>query len=385
MSNDLMKRDDANNLALLQTDIGTGGELAIAAPAAAAIQEIQAAVILAKQFPRVYKSVWSDLLDACGRKSLAAVATYSFPRGGATITGPSVNLARVAAQLYGNFRWGLDITRDDGEMMQITGWAWDIEKNTKVTADDRFRKLVFRRANKKKGTNAGWFKPDERDLRELVNRRGAIVVRNCIFQLLPKDYIEDAVDACNRALKSSIKDPEGESKRLVMSFKKYGVTVEQLNEYVGSDSWAVDDIVSLTKVVNALEEGIAKRDEFFGSSTSDKPKKEPTGSLSPEDMGKGDASKHQGHEPEKKKKADQKPEPETDDKAEQAEEERKGLIEKIQQLEEKKDIGKFSVVDYRTSFLDVADLDKADIDELTKYVQALVTLENKVKEEGVGF
>ena len=167
---------------LATTHIEPGGELLAASQSAAAIQEIQAAVVLAKKFPRDYDKAWANLMKACERKTMAEAASYAYPRGGATVNGPTVNLARVAAQCYGNIRFGLDILRDDQEVMLIEGWGWDIENNIRVTAQDRFKKLIYR----KKG---GWQVPDERDLRELVNRRGAILVRNCLLQVLPRGQV----------------------------------------------------------------------------------------------------------------------------------------------------------------------------------------------------
>lgn len=271
--------------------VTAGKELQIGSSVSAEMAEIQGAIILAKQFPRSYEKCWGELMEACKRETLAKEARYSYPRGGTNVTGPSVHLARVEAQCYGNIRFGLDIVRMDEDTITIRGWAWDIEKNIKVTADDHFKKLIYR---KKDG--GVWIKPDERDLRELVNRRGAILKRNCILEILPRDFTEDAVAQCKATLKSGIKDPKGEAKRMILKFQDFNVSVEMLNGYIGNESWDADDIIRLTEVYTALKDGAAKREDYFGSSLAPEKSKGNGNGLSTDDMKAGDPKTHQGHE-----------------------------------------------------------------------------------------
>lgn len=215
----------------LATRTTSSSELAPTAAAAQQQYEIQSALVLARQFPRNEDEAYARLMRSSKRTSFAEDAEYSFPRGGQTITGPSVNLAREAARLWGNIRYGIDILRDDGVTRQIRGWAWDLETNLKVTAEDDFRKEVQRK-QKEGGTK--WVQADERDLRELTFRRGAILVRNCILQLLPPDFIEDARAVCAVTRKDRAeKDPDGERKRVVLGFAELNVTVTMLEEHLG--------------------------------------------------------------------------------------------------------------------------------------------------------
>lgn len=269
------------------------GELSVATQATEVYEEIRAAVFLAKQFPRNLDQCWQSLMQACQRKTLAQKAVYKFPRGGTNVTGPSVYLARVAAQCYGNIRFGLKVLRDDGDSLLIQGWAWDIEHNNRIEAEDRFQKLVQRKVKSADG-QAGttqWVKPDERDLRELVFRRGAILIRNCLLQVMPFDLIEDAVAQAAKALKDNIKDPQGEKKHLLHDFADLGVTAEMLQDYVGATEWTAENIVDLTQVLTAIRDGQAKREEFFVL--------RPKATAQAMDVGKmatGDPAKHQGHE-----------------------------------------------------------------------------------------
>ena len=66
-----------------------------------AAAEVQSAVIIAQRFPRNERHALGRILSACSRLSLAREAFFSFPRGGETITGASIKLAREVARSWG--------------------------------------------------------------------------------------------------------------------------------------------------------------------------------------------------------------------------------------------------------------------------------------------
>lgn len=214
--------------------VGSGSELATTGAAAKEQHEIQAAITIAKRFPRNEAACFQKLMLAAARPSFAEDAAYSFPRGDKEVTGPSVNLAREAARIWGNIRYGLYVVRDDEDSRLIRGFAWDVETNTKVEVEDDFKKLIQRKVKGGKPGETTWLIPDERDLRELTNRRGAILLRNAILQVLPKDLIEDALFTCGQALeKSAGENPEAARKRLLVDFGSINVSVEQIERKVG--------------------------------------------------------------------------------------------------------------------------------------------------------
>jgi hypothetical protein len=266
-------------------------ELAPTRAAAAEQFETQSAIVLARRFPRNEDEAFGRLMKACGRTSFAENAEYSFPRGGQTVTGPSVNLAREAARVWGNIRYGLTILRDDDVSRQIEGWAWDLETNTKVTAQDDFRKLAQR---KKKGGGTEWITPDERDLRELTNRRAAILVRNCILQLLPSDLIEDARGRASETLKSRAEqDPEGAKKKAILAFGELNVTPAMLEAYLRHPlaQSSPAEIADLRKVYQSIRDGNSTWEEYATGSMPrtvgmPKPKVEPAlaGALTEEQL-----------------------------------------------------------------------------------------------------
>jgi hypothetical protein len=202
-------------------------EMGTAAAIARAQQEVQGAIIVAKRFPRNEDDCRAKLLKACKRTEFAEDAEYNFPRGDQDVAGPSVYLAREAARLWGNIQYGFEVIRDDQETRMIRSFAWDMESNARTIQEDSFRKLIFR----KKG---GWVEPDERDLRELTNRRAAIGYRNCILQLIPSDYVNEACREANRTLQNkAAQDPDGERKKIVDAFAEMNVMPSKLEEIIG--------------------------------------------------------------------------------------------------------------------------------------------------------
>jgi hypothetical protein len=266
-------------------------ELAPTGAAAEKQFEIQSAIVIAKKFPRNEDAAFEKLMKAAKRVSFAEDAAYSFPRGNTTVEGPSINLAREAARVWGNVRFGLDIIRDDEESRQIRAWAWDMESNVRVSAEDDFKKLVQR---KQKGGGTLWVKPDERDLRELTNRRGAILVRNCLLQIVPKDLIEDAMSRCKDTIRNGAeKDPETARKRLILAFSEINVSPEMLESALGHKlaECSPVEIAELRKVYKSIADGNSTWKEYTAPHETKAPEK---GSLNVNDLKPG-TSENRGH------------------------------------------------------------------------------------------
>jgi len=276
-----MKKVETTDLAVKQEETF---ELAPTAESAAVQHEIQSAIVIAQRFRRNEDAAYQKLMKAAGRSSFAEEALYSFPRGGATVEGPSVNMAREAARVWGNIRYGVDIIRDDDESRHIRAWAWDIESNTKTTQEDNFKKLIFRK-------DKGWIAPDERDLRELTNRRGAIALRNCLLNLIPKDVVEDAIAEVKRTLARESKvDPDSSRKKIVTAFSGIGVTVEALETKLGHpiSQCSPDEVAELRGVFKSIQDGNSKWADYIAGGAKD----EATGLKRPakKTNGNGDAS-----------------------------------------------------------------------------------------------
>lgn len=228
--------------------------------------DIQSAIVTAKQFPRSEAQAFEKAMRSFERRSLAEAAQYKFPRGTSTVSGPSVDCARELARCWGNVRYGLSIVSLDDEYVHIQGWASDIETNNKVVAEDKFKKKIQR---KRDGVTT-WVEPDERDLRELINRRGAICVRNAILQILPPDLVEDAIKQANKTLLSSAKDALSKSRdevirEIVLAYTKLGITPDLIEKRLGHSMSNIDEheLSELREIYKSIRDGQAKREDFF--------------------------------------------------------------------------------------------------------------------------
>jgi hypothetical protein len=228
--------------------------------------EVKGAIVMSKKFPRNEMVAYNKLLKACERPRLAEEAIYSYPRGGQQIEGPSINLATAAAGYWGNIRSGHRIVSDTEEQVHIMGFAWDMETNRFESYEDKFQKLIQRKINGK----AEWVRPDERDLRELVNRRGAILERNALLRVIPRDVIEEALDKCKETMKLAAsgqlkQDPKKTIRSLVAAFDQVGVNAEMLMKHLGHDLeiLTADEVAQLRGIWKSISDGNSRREEHF--------------------------------------------------------------------------------------------------------------------------
>lgn len=228
--------------------------------------EMKSAIFLARQFPRDEAAAYTKIIKSCRRPAFAEGALYRFPRGNQQVEGPSVQLAREIARCWGNIRYGLRIVSVDAETVHIRGYAYDLETNSYVEHEDKFARLVQR----KRGNRTEWVPPDERDLRELINRRGAILVRNAILQVVPSDVVEAAIKEVHATLKRAAQGEIEQSRedairRLVLAFDSIGVSVQALEQYLGHplDAISAEEIADLRGVYKSIIDGNTRREDHF--------------------------------------------------------------------------------------------------------------------------
>ncbi|MDA8220875.1 MAG: hypothetical protein M0Z35_03965 [Desulfitobacterium hafniense] len=247
--------------------------------------DLQGMVYSAKQFPRDQFAAYQRIKQACERKSLAMIASYEYPRGGQKVTGPSIRLAEVVAQNWGNMTFGVvELEQKVGESTCMA-YAWDIETNVR---SEKIFTVKHERSTKQGAKKLD----DSRDIYELVANMGARRQRACILAIIPKDVIDSAVEECDKTLAGKNSEPIIDRiKKMFDAFKAYGVTREMIEKRigVGLDSFTEKDLLGLIKVFNSLKDGIGKREDFF---EADKPIT-PTDTLAEEfklSQGKAEAS-----------------------------------------------------------------------------------------------
>ncbi len=235
-----------------------------------AIAEVQAALAIAKSFPRDRVAAVDRILNDCQRSGLAQVAIYQYARGGTSISGPTIRLAESLAQNWGNIQYGVrELSQENGEST-VEAFAWDVETNTRQTKIFQVPHVRYTKAG-------GAVKLiDPRDIYEAVANNGARRLRACILGVIPGDIVEAALQQCDLTLNTyADTSPEGIQK-ILKAFEKYGVSREALEKRIQCriESIKPAQIVSLTKIGTSLKEGMSAPADWFemdnSSSTNSK-------------------------------------------------------------------------------------------------------------------
>lgn len=227
-----------------------------------AIAEVQAAVVMAKRFPRDQKRAYDKIMLACQRMSLAESAIYSYARGGTDIAGPSIRLAEAIAQAWGNLQFGIrELEQRNGEST-VEAYAWDIENNTRQIKTFQ----VPHKRHTKKGT---YNLTDPRDIYENVANNGARRLRACILGLIPGDIVDAAVAQCEATLKAKADTSPEAIRKLVEAFKTLGIAKEQIEKRIQRtlDAITPAQVVGMRKIYNSLKDGMSSPADWFEATT----------------------------------------------------------------------------------------------------------------------
>lgn len=222
------------------------------------IAEVQAAMTIAKRFPRDPIACTDKILLACTRPSLAEGALYSYSRGGTDITGPSIRLAEVAAQSWGNMQFGLrELEQRRGEST-VEAYAWDLETNTRQSK-------VFQVKHERHTRKGSYKLEDPRDIYELVANNGARRLRACILGVIPGDVIEAAVRQCDETLRANADTSVEGLKKLEDAFLALGVVREQIETRIQSRLEAIRpaQVVMLRKIYTSMRDGMSAPADWF--------------------------------------------------------------------------------------------------------------------------
>ncbi len=255
MTNNPNNRNDMSD-SFLSNPSSSGALVSI--ESSRAIQEVQAALIIAKKFPRDEKLAIDRILNSCSRQTLAETALYTYSRGGTDITGPSIRLAEALAQNWGNLQFGIrELEQSNGEST-VEAFAWDVQTNTRQTKVFQVRHERHTRTGVKELS-------DPRDVYELVANQGARRLRACILGILPGDVVEQAVAQCETTLTAKADTSPEAQKKILTSFEGFGVTKGQIEGLIQRRIDAITPalVVRLRKIYESIKDGIGKPEDWF--------------------------------------------------------------------------------------------------------------------------
>lgn len=226
-----------------------------------AMAEVQAAVVVAQQQPRNTTSALMEMRDSCRNPRLAERAFFRFSRGGSTVSGPTVHLARELARVWGNVQYGIaELSRDDEHgQSEMQAWAWDLQTNTRSSQ-------IFIVPHKRDKRGGAEKLTDMRDIYENNTNQGSRRLRQAIWSVLPPWLVDEAVEICNKTL------TDGGGKPLatrvadaVKAFEGKGVSVDRIERKLGrpTGKWNEHDVAQLVVAFKSIERGEITIDEEF--------------------------------------------------------------------------------------------------------------------------
>lgn len=240
-----------------------------------AIAEAQGQLVLAKRFPRDLTAAHAELMDSCKLPSLASVAFYSVPRGGGSVTGPSIRLAEEIARVCGNIEYGhRELSRSEGKS-EVEVFAWDKQTNTRS-----IRQLTIMHIRDTK--NGPVHLRDQKDVDDLISNKASKQLRGRILAIVPKWLVEAATAECKKTIAGENKEKpvSVRIRDMAQAFLRFGVNSSHMESYLGHklDETTLDELVELTGIYNSLKDGASRASDYFGSK-DDKPVSQETKNL----------------------------------------------------------------------------------------------------------
>lgn len=231
---------------------------ATAVEQARAVAEVAAAVQVAQMNPRDQQRAWAEMRDACSRLALAEVAFFKVPNRG---TGPSVHLARELLRIWGNADAGVtELSRDDAAgRSEIRAHAWDQQTNVRQTRTVQVPHARMKGKDRQPLT-------DLTDIYLSNQNIGARMVRECIFTILPKDFVSEAQALCRKTIEHGDGVPLADRITNMLSrFKELGVTVARIETRLGRKrgQWTAGDVADLAVAYGSIGRNETTVDDEF--------------------------------------------------------------------------------------------------------------------------
>jgi len=220
---------------------------------------IDVQVSTAKLYPRnIKRSTDNAIAIATMDVETAATCTYSVPRGGKALTGPSIHLAKIIAQTWGNMRTETRVTEVDSKTLTSQAFAFDLESNLAMKFEVK-RSIItkFGRMND--------------DMIAVTGRAAnSIALREAILSVVPKAVTNKVYKAAMQTITGDISDETKlikKRKQVIDALvQTYSVTEAEILNTIGKaaiDHIGADELVVLIGIGTAIKDGDTTVDQAF--------------------------------------------------------------------------------------------------------------------------
>lgn len=220
---------------------------------------IDVQIATAKTYPRNLKrAVDNSIAIVTMDQETASTCTYSLPRGGKPITGPTVHLAKILAQQWGNLRCEAKVVEIGQKQITSQAVAFDLENNLAI-------KVEVKRSIMSKN---GRFNDDM--ITVTGNAANAIALRNAILAVIPRAVVDKVYNEAKRTITGDLSDQTkllAKRKKVFDGFKEtYALTEQEILSAIGKaavEHVTQDDLVVLIGIGQAIKDGETTVNDAF--------------------------------------------------------------------------------------------------------------------------
>lgn len=220
---------------------------------------IDTQIATAKAYPRNLKrAIENSVVIVTMDYETASTCTYSLPRAGKVITGPTVHLAKILAQNWGNLRIEAKVITIDQKTLTSQAIAFDLENNLAIKVEVK-RSIM---------TKSGRMNEDM--ITVTGNAANAIAMRNAILNVIPRAIVDKVYNEAKHKITGDLSDDTklmAKRKKVFDGFAStYELTEREILTVVGKaaiEHITQDDLVVLIGIGQAIKDGDTTVDMAF--------------------------------------------------------------------------------------------------------------------------
>ena len=223
--------------------------------------ELDTRITTAHAFPRSTQVVVQSILSlATLNEKTAETMMYALPRGNKPILGPSIRLAEIVSQCYGNCVSESRVVAIDriNKIITAEGLFTDLQTNSTVKAS------VERRISDKHGR---LYSDDM--ITVTGNAARSIARRNAILAGVPKAIWEQAYEAAEQCVAGDIATVAVTRDKAIKAFAVYGLKPEQVFKLIdvkGEQDIGIPEVLALRAMFSSIKNGEATVEELLTES-----------------------------------------------------------------------------------------------------------------------
>lgn len=220
---------------------------------------IDVQIATAKQYPRnIKRSVENSIAIVTMDVETASTCTYSLPRAGKAISGPTVHLAKILAQNWGNMRIEAKVISIEHKQITSQAIAFDLENNLAIKVEVK-RSIMGKtsRFNDDMITVTG-------------NAANSIALRNAVLSVIPRAIVDKIYNEAKKTITGDLSD----NTKLINKRKKvfdglkdtYSLTEQEVLFAIGKaaiEHVTQNDIIVLIGIGTAIKDGETTVDMAF--------------------------------------------------------------------------------------------------------------------------